>query len=244
LVTEARKAALLRSLQWELARSVEGEKSAVVATTDEESERFAAQSREAAQQVERARVELRTLVNAREKERLDAFDAAWAKVALIDARLLPLATANTNLKAAKLSANEATAALEVVLGALESAEAKTKDPARLRQLSAGKAAALRVQVLHAPHIASADDAEMTALEARARALEEQVDPLLPPDEPVRKAWADYRGDTERIFELSRQNTNVLSFSLSVHEKSDATRECGAALQALVDEAHHVPAATR
>lgn len=244
LVTDTRKAELLRTLQAELAQSVEAEKSAVLATSDEESERFAAQSRSAAAEIDRIRAELRPLASPAEMEKLDLFDAAWAKVAAIDAKLLPLATANTNLKAAKLSANEATASVDVVLGALEAAEAASKDPVRLRQLSAASVAALRVQALHAPHIASAVDAEMTSLEARAQALEQQVDAVLPADEPVRKGWADYKSTTERIFALSRQNTNVLSFSLSIHEKSEATRDCEAALQSLVSQVHLAPTPTR
>ena len=62
LITDARKGEILLSLQRELARSVEGEKSAVLATSDEDSERFAAQSRKAAEQVDQLRVELRGLL--------------------------------------------------------------------------------------------------------------------------------------------------------------------------------------
>ena len=229
----------------------------MLATSDEDSERFATQSRKAAEQVDRLRVELRGLLTSDEKGALDAFDAAWAKVGQVDARLLPLATANTNLKAAKLSANEAATALDVVLGALDAAQALSKDPARLRELSAASVAALRVQALHSPHIDSPDDAEMTALEAKAHALEQQVDLVLAPG-PARKtpaaetqalapalqAWADYQALTEKIFVLSRQNTNVLSFAISIHEKSEATVACQAALQALAAQLHRGPTATR
>ena len=139
------KAGLASALQREVARSVEAEKSAVLATTDEASEQFAAESRRASGEVDRVRGALRTVATTEELERLDAFDAAWAKVAAIDAVILPLATANTNLKASKLSVNESTKALDVVLAAVAHVEAVTSDPARLRELSAASVAALRIQ---------------------------------------------------------------------------------------------------
>jgi hypothetical protein len=251
------KAELAAALQREFARSVEAEKSAVLATTDEESERFAAESRRASGEVDRIRGALRASATPEEKERLDAFDAAWAKVAAVDAQILPLAVANTNLKAARLSAGEATKALDTVLAGLAQLEAATSDPARLRELSAASVAALRVQALHAPHIASADAAEMTGQEARARELEEVVDRLLasygkrPPPMSAAvafaaalPAWADYQATTAKVFELSRANTNVRSFALSIREKVDASRACDAALAALVAQIHDAPNPTR
>jgi hypothetical protein len=252
LITDARKAELLRSLKGELDRSVETEKSAVLATTDEESARFAQESRQASEQVDRLRQELRPILIGEERTRLDTFEAAWAKVVAIDAKLLPLATANTNLKAARLAANEAAALLDVVLGALASAEAVTKDPVRLRELSAASVAALRIQVIHPPHIASAEDAQMTALEARAHEFELKVDQVLAKPAGVEtqalsaasQPWADYKRATETIFTLSRQNTNVFSYAISVHEKRDASLACDAALQALITHVHRGPTPTR
>jgi hypothetical protein len=257
LITDARKGEILLSLHRELALSVEAEKSAVLAITDEDSERFAAKSRKAAQQVDQLRAELRGLVSNDERGALDAFDAAWAKMAQIDAKLLTLATANTNLKAAKLSANDAAQTLDVVLEALNAAQALSKDPERLRELATASVAALRVQTLHAPHIASSDDAEMTLLETRVHALERQVDVVLAPNParktpesetqsllPARQAWSDYKALTEKIFGLSRQNTNVLSFAISIHEKGEATVVCETALQSLAAQVHHGQSPTR
>jgi hypothetical protein len=255
LITDAKKAELLRSLQRELARSVDSEKSAVLATTDEESERFANESRQASAQVEELRKQLRPLVTDDERQRLDAFDAAWEKVAAVDAKLLPLATANTNLKAARLSSHEAAAALDAVLAAFSQAEAATKDPGRLRELSAASVAALRIQALHAPHIASAEDAEMTAMEARMHELEQQVEHALTPPPKGTPAevqalasaaqpWAEYRKLTEKIISLSRENTNVYSYAISIHEKRDASTACDAALRALIEHVHRAPQPSR
>jgi hypothetical protein len=241
LLTEARQMELLRTLQREVARSVEGEKSAVLAVTDEESERYAKESREAAAQVERARAELRSLISGDELAKLDAFDAAWAKVAQLDATLLPLAVANTNLKAAKLSAGKATQLLELLVGALAAAQAKSTDPVRLRALSEASVAALWIQTLHAPHIAAPEPEVMASLEARIAALEAQVDrvlaakPALPPEAVA--AWKDYQEATKKILALSRANTNVISFSMSVHEKHDASIACDAALTELASAIH-------
>lgn len=239
LVTDARKLQLVTELQTELSRSLDREKAAVLASTDEESARFVSESRAASARVNALCKDLRPLATSAEVERLDAFEKAWARVEAVDTELLPLAAGNTNLKAARLSTHEAAAALDEVLTALLAAEAAAKDPVRLRQLSAAAVAALRIQTLHAPHIASADDAEMTAIEARVVQLEEQVDPVL-----SSAAWTRYKELTQKIFALSRENTNVRSFELSVHEKRDASRVAEEALQLLVKQVHDLPRATR
>ena len=58
------------------------------------------------------------------------------------------------------------------------------------------------------------------------------------------AWSDYKALTARIFELSRANTNVRSFALSIREKVHATRACEAALAAFVDKLQEAPNPTR
>jgi hypothetical protein len=242
LVRQARKTEAIGALGRAFLKSVEAEKSAVLATTDEASERFAGESRQAAAEVERLTRVLEGLVaqdgRSAEAEGLRAFAAAWRAVAAIDAQLLPLAVANTNLKAAHLSTHAGAAALERLLGDLQAREASARDPARLRALSRAAVAALTIQTLHAPHIAAAADAEMTALEGRIVALEAVVDGTLaaePAAEDARAAWAEYRAATVEVLRLSRENTNVRSFALSVHEKRDASLACEAALQALVTE---------
>ena len=245
LVRQARMSELVGSLSRAFLKSVEAEKSAVLAITDDESERFAAESRAAARQVDALVTELRALIDRDgrpgEREKLSVFSATWAKVAAIDARLLPLAVANTNLKAAHRSTHEATRALERLLGALTELEARARDPVVIRRLAAAAVAALTIQTLHAPHIASPDEAEMRELEARIQTLEGKVDEALKAEAPGPKreeallAWHEYQAETTEILRLSRLNTNVLSFSLSVHEKRDATVTAEVALQALVIE---------
>ncbi len=243
LITDKRKTEIVRELQREFARSVDSEKSAVLASTDEESARFVAESREASARVDTLRAELRGLISSHERENLDEFDRTWAQLEAVDAKLLPLAAANTNLKAARLSKQDAAAALDRVLTAISTAEAATKDPSRLRELSAASVAALRIQTLHAPHIASPDEREMTAIETRVAELEKQVAPATTAP-GVSEPWTEYQRLTQEIFKLSRQNTNVLSFDMSIHEKRDASKAVEVALKALIDKVHDVPRPSR
>jgi len=245
LLRQAREATLATALSRAFLQSLEAEKSAVLAITDQESVRFADESRRSAREVDRLLSELRALLDEggrpREKERLEAFTTAWAQVAAIDAKLLPLAVANSNLKAARLSTQEAAGALEHLVTAVTGLEARAREPARIRALAAAAVAALTIQTLHPPHIASPDDAEMRALEARIGALSATVNEVLgaeaagPLRDDASVAWREYQGYTAQVLRLSRENTNVLSVAMSVHEKRDASMAAELALQALVDE---------
>ena len=245
LLRQGRKAEAVGALSRAFLQSVEAEKSAVLATTDEESVRFADESRRAAARVEQVLPVLRALVavDSREVEaqRLEAFATAWAAVAAIDARLLPLAVANTNLQAAHLSTHQAAEALGTLVSLLQARAAEERDPDRLRVLARAEVAALTIQTLHPPHIASPSDPEMADLEARITGLAQVVDGVLaaPPEGRWRtdalRAWREYQALTAEVLRLSRENTNVRSFALSVHEKREASTACDAALQALAAE---------
>jgi hypothetical protein len=236
LLHQAQKAALVEALRAELLASAEAEKSAVMATTDEESEVFAAESRARSEVLGRLREEL---------EKLTAFDAAWAEMRDVDDRLLRLAVVNSNLKAARLVAGESTQALDRFLDAVARVEAEQTDPAVLRRLSAASVAALRIQTLLTPHIASADDAEMTGLEERMRALAGQVDAALADaGAEAEAAWGDSERLTAEVIRLSRLNTNVVSLDVSLHEKRHALEACRTALNALLDEINSAPRPTR
>jgi hypothetical protein len=84
---------------------------------------------------------------------------------------------------------------------------------------------------------------MSRLEERMGALEEEVNRDLSavrtsgqvsPDQlaAATQAWDDYQKVLNDVLRLSRENTNVISFDVSVHEKRLATKECVAALAAL------------
>jgi hypothetical protein len=260
LLHHAEKVAIVNELRSRLLESVEAEKSAVLATTDEESQAFALESRHFAAEIDRLRARLHDLVaaDARKDEidELAAFDATWSELEGVDARLLELAVANTNLKAARLSAKEGSAALDRFVDAVEAMERASSDPVRLRALASASRSGLRIQSLLLAHIPSADPGEMTALEARMQALGESVDrvladarekePKAPSSEAddASRAWVDYRRILAEVVRLSRQNTNVISFDVSVHEKRRATRACLDALDGLLAAVESAPRPTR
>jgi hypothetical protein len=242
-----------------LLESVEAEKSAVLATTDEESKSLAHEAQESATKINGLRGELRTLIvaDARqvETEKLNAFDAAWGEVERVDQRLLALAVANTNLKAARLSANEGAAALDRFVDALTEMASSAGAAETVRTLSGASVAALRIQPLLLAHIPSSDDAEMTRVEVRMRTLRDKVDHDLiaardrgqvPPEQLAAAAqvWIDYQRVLTEVLRLSRENSNVISFDVSIHEKRYVTKECEVALAALLDAVSVGPQATR
>ena len=257
MVRAQNKLELISSMQHDLLVAMEAEKSAVLATTDEESTTFAAAWKNADGAVARAHAEVRRLVDidarSTEKAALTKFDEAWAALVAIDSKLLELAVANTNLKAAKLAATDGATAVNQLVDALMELEPATKDPAVLRELSGASVAALRIQALLPTHIASPDDAEMGRLEAQMRSLSTIVDGALArapksAPSPVRaraeEAWARYQQVNTEIVRLSRLNTNVRSFDISVHEKRDAMIAAQNALAALKTAVQDVPRATR
>ena len=246
---QMRKVRLITALREALLESVEAEKSAVLATTDEESKSMAQEAQQSAATINQLRDELRSLVVADgrhvEIEKLDAFDAAWAEVERVDQRLLALAVANTNLKATRLSGSAGATDLDHFVDTLVEMQRSATAPETMRALSAAAIAALRIQSLALVHIPSADDAEMTRLEERMRALGEEVDRDLaavreggqvPPDQlaAATQAWSDYQGVLKDVLRLSRENTNVISFDVSVHEKRQVTKACLSALSALLE----------
>jgi len=258
MVHQMRKVRLIDAIRQTLLESVEAEKSAVLATTDEESTSMAEEARRSAATIDKLRGELRSLIVADgrqvEIDRLDAFDAAWAEVERVDQRLLGLAVANTNLKATRLAATEGATHLDRFVNAL-GAMGQAADTDTLRTLYGAAIAALRIQSLALVHIPTADDAEMTRLEERMRALGAEVEHdlgalrdggRLPADELARatQEWNDYQLVLTDVLRLSRENTNVISFDVSVHEKRLVTKRCLAALSALVDAVDVGPKAVR
>ena len=241
------KQRLITAMRHAILESVAAEKSAVLATTDEESQSLARETQRFAADVDRLRGELRKRVVAdgrpQEIEKLDAFDAAWAEVESVDQRLLALAVANTNLKAAQLSARDGARAVDRLVDGLAELQRTTADPETIRTLGRASVAALRVQSLVLVHIPAANDEEMTRLEQQMRGLNDEVARALVTVREsgqlsqeqlaaVSQAWRDYGRVVADVLALSRENTNVLSFDVSIHEKRHATKDCLAALEAL------------
>ena len=200
---KARKVDLVGRMRTGLASAAEAEKSAVLATTDEDSRAFADRARELSAGIEQVRQELSALLQADgahdERNLLAQFSEAFVELQRIDADVLSLAVKNTNLKAYALAYGPAAEALSAgatgyvlksqptseLLEAIRTVEALSdmggalarlgaEDPKAALLASAAQIAALRVQILLPPHIAAESDEKMDELEARMAKDEHEV----------------------------------------------------------------------
>jgi hypothetical protein len=260
LLRQIEKLGLVNNIQSRLLESVEAEKSAVLANTDEESIAFATQSKHSAEEIDGLKTRLAELIaeDARpgEGEKLTVFDAKWDELKAVDARLLGLAVANTNLKAARLVTKEASAALDRFITSVDTITLASSNVAVVRSLATAATAVARIQSLLFVHIPEGSEAEMTALETRIRTLSGTVDTALREAVPLApstvsaaasdasQAWTEYQRIMAEVIRLSRLNTNVISFDVSTHEKRAATRACLDALADLRSAIQGGPHATR
>jgi hypothetical protein len=250
---QARRLGLVEQMRAALSSASEAEKSAVMATTDQESQAFADQSRAASTVVERTRDDLGKLLEAsgtrEERDLLSEFSLALAECQHIDRELLDLAVKNTNLKAYDLTFGPAANALASMDGALshilsESAATAAPEARQVMLLAAGaQSGAWRIQALLPPHIFEENDERMDELEARMAREDQKIRsdlkglaaPLGSESLDLDAAVSSYAQFTElktRILELSRQNTNVRSLILSLNQKRKAVQVCQDALTAL------------
>jgi transposase-like protein len=256
---QAEEEGLIAAIRETLLSSVEAEKSAVLATTDEESLAMARESRHLGERIDALVGDLRRRVEADGRpavtERFATFVASWEELKALDDQLLALAVANTNLKAMRLAAREGLAAVDRLLVALDAMGRSSTDLDTIRLLSRVEVAALREQTLLLIHIPTADDAEMTRLERQmsdlaasvARALETLRSSGVVPTgalDTAAEAWTEHRRIVTEVVKLSRENTNLRSFDVSVHEKRSATRACLDALAALRTAVASSPQANR
>jgi DNA repair ATPase RecN len=260
LLRQIEKLGLVNNIQRRLLESVDAEKSAVLAVTDEESKEFAAQSKRSAEEIDRLKAHLAELINEDprpdEREKLTAFDAKWTELKAIDGRLLELAVANTNLKATHLAARDGSTALDRFIASVDALTLASSDVTVVRSLAHAATAVARIQSLLFVHIPEASDVEMTTIEARIQELSGTVDtalreasPSIPPSAAgaaaeAAQAWAEYRRIAAEVIRLSRLNTNVISFDVSTHEKRTATGACLDALAELRAAIQGGPNATR
>ncbi len=247
-----KKGQLVSDMQTKLLASVEAEKSAVMADTDEGSEAFAAETRRLSAAVEANRRELGRLIEMGKRSvevaRFQDFSNCWEKYQVVDREILDLAVQNTNLKALKLSFIPASTALDRMQAALDrlvddsaaSAEAAIIAPAVYRTL----AAALKLHALESRHIAEARNEEMDRIEVEMQTLDRQVSHGLhsltaltgqaaqAAVDEAQAAYADFQKVHAEVVTLSRQNSNVRSFAISLGQKRKVTAECQDLLHAL------------
>lgn len=214
---------------------------AVMADADEASAKAAREAEDASKAVERDLKELRPLLESLgygdELRFLGTFEERFAEYRKLDEEILPLAVENSNLKAQRLSfgpAREAAAefrqSLDAAVRAAPSANACSADALAARAV----VALLEIQVLHAPHIAEAEDAAMTRMEAQMVAAETTVRRAL--DDLKRSigskasaqltaasaAFDRFEDINGQILVLSRRNSDVRSLALSLGQKRMVT----------------------
>ena len=246
----ARKATVLSAIRVHMIQSVGAEKSAVMADTDGASAAFAEEWARWAEAVEKGLQELDQLIEAYPSEReiklLKEFKGCWAEFRAIDRAVLEIAVQNSNLKAARLSFDAARDALTRFEGALAQLMQGREGGPICGLASHALAAALNIQVLHAPHIASPSDEEMDGLEktirendAMARRSLNALQPLVSPDRQpalcqAQAAYDEFAKVTASVIQLSRQNTNIKSLELSLNRKRNITSQCDEILTSLQD----------
>jgi hypothetical protein len=248
------KKALLSDMRIRLYESVEMEKNAVMALTDEQSRQFADQSRLASAMVDRNLRKLRALVDAvplqDEKNLMAEFDRCWTEFGKLDQHILAVAVQNTNIKATTLSreqGGQAAQRFEQALAAIPPLFAATLEANRANLLAdRALIAGLKVFTLHSPHIAEANDGKMDQLEAQMHAEErlatQSLDQLAElagstagtrreAVSQARTAFAAFMHNTAEVIALSRQNSNIKSLELSLGRKRLLTAQCDETLAA-------------
>jgi hypothetical protein len=261
-LVEARR--LASELRVQFTKAAETGNRAVMASAEDTASAAANESRQATEAVAKDLTSLRATLEAldykEELRLLEAFASSFQEYRRIDDELLPLAVENTNVKAQALSFGAATVAANAFKDSLERAASYSTPAGRccVESLMTGAhAALLEIRVLHAPHIAEADDAAMTQMESRMTAFEEEARRILkrlPPllTEAAARPLADASTALEQfviinreIVTLSRRNSNVRSLALTLGRKRTVTATCEDHLRAL-DEAlsRHEFTATR
>jgi len=247
-----KKLDLLSRMRINLLKSVEAEKSAVMADTDESSQTLADEARKTDEALEKDRRDLDLLIKQdptdQEIKLLQEFDRSWSEFRKTDQVLLEFAVQNTNLKAAHISfiqGSEAVKAFEEPLNQLVATKPFYKDDYEIADLvSKAVVAGLKIHYLHAPHIAAANDDQMDKIEADIKQNEEVIRHSLnglknlvpnfgqPSLQKARVAYDELVKVTTRVIDLSRQNTNIKSFEMSLGRKRKVTAQCDEILLSL------------
>jgi hypothetical protein len=259
---EARRIAADLHLQF--TKAADAANRAVMADADEDSATAAREAQDATQAVERDLKELRTLIEslgyAEELRYLDAFTERFNEYRKLDEEILPLAIENSNLKAQRLSFGPAREAADAFRASVQAAArtARSNGSCCADALAANASAAVfEIQVLHAPHIAEAEDAAMTRMEQRMTALEATAQKALdelkgqlggsagPQLAAAAEALERFRGVNREIVTLSRRNSDVRSLALSLGRKRMVTAVADDQLRAIEEAlAKHAFTGTR
>jgi Four helix bundle sensory module for signal transduction len=240
-----KKREVLSQMRINLLKSVEMEKNAVMAETDEESQVFADQSLAASAAVEQDQKQLNSLIDAApmqdERNLVIEFNNCWTELRKLDQVILKLAVQNTNLKAASLSREKGAEAMRRFEHALEDVMRPylgAQNEGRVaRLLCHAMTSALKIYNLHSFHIAEESDEKMDQIEMQMKAEENEASKSLDEltgivGEKSRQALLQAKTDftefmevTAKVIKLSRQNSNVKSLELSLGRKRKVAAQC-------------------
>jgi len=243
--TKFRKVDLLSTMRIQLLEAIEAEKNAVLAITDESSEAFAVQARQAADSVESSRKEIESIIYQeklpQETEMINEFNSCWSQYRKLDDTILNLAIQNSNLKAQKISSTQCAQELEhfeaslnrLILRNTNGSQCNKAVMLSYEALTAG----LNIFALHKPHIEEADDQEMDKIEQRIKSYDESARKALgalrsitglSDNEDLKNAEIAYdrfMNLTGEVLKLSRMNTNVKSADLSLGKIRLISSQC-------------------
>ena len=245
LAFKASRVDLVSRMRIALASASEAEKSAVLAITDQESLTFADQARAAASEVERERRELEDLLKTggsqTEKDLFKQFTEFFDEYKRVDHELLNLAVKNTNIKAYNLAFGPATDAVNEMCAAFSRLTASKHGSPEENEIilltDRIQIAALHIQTLIPLHIAEESDKKMDELEVRMGTDDDQIRknlvsltalPTLNRNADLVTATSCYARFSKiqaQILELSRENTNVRSLSISLNQKRKVMLLC-------------------
>jgi hypothetical protein len=255
--TQFKKAELLSEMKIHLLEAVEAEKNAVLAITDEASEDFAAQARQATGQVEDSRKEIESIM-LREKlpqetGMINEFNVCWGQYRKLDETILGLAVQNTNLKAQKISATQCAQEMERFEESLNRLIRQNMPRDRCNQAAMlsyeALTASLKIFALHKPHIEEPEDRVMDQIEQRIKSYDESARKALEAlhrlanlrgDEDLKTAetaYARFMDLTREVLKLSRMNTNIKSAELSLGKKRLIAAQCQEILASLQQTVH-------
>ena len=246
-----KKNAIVSQLRINFLKSVEMEKNAVMAITDEESQEFANQSLAASAAVEQNLTHLRSLIDAaplQDEKKLDSeFNTCWTELRKLDQVILELAVQNTNLKAASLSREKGAETIRRFEHALEElmhSYAGTPNEGRITDLAFHAiTAGLKIYNLHSSHIAEASDEKMDQIETQIKAEENETTKSLDGLAEIvgaeskdlflraKTAFSEFNEVTVKVIKLSRQNSNIKSLELSLGRKRKIAAQCDEILAA-------------
>ncbi len=255
-----KKSEILSQMRNNLLKSVEMEKSAVMALTDVESQEFADQSLAASAAVEQNLQLLRSLIDATslqdEEKLVIEFNTCWTEFRKLDQVILELAVQNTNLKAAALSREKGAETMRRFKLALEDiirSNSGTPNEGRVARPSwRATTAGLQIFNLHSSHIAEISDENMAQIEMQMKVEEKEAAKSL--DElagivgkesreallRAKAAFSEFMEVTATVIKLSRQNSNIKSLALSLGRKRKVAAECEEVLAAFQEAVHDRP----